>query len=46
VLLAELDRRELLRARFDFDVCGHYSRPEIFQLTVDERPRPALRSLG
>ncbi|MBW9051147.1 carbon-nitrogen hydrolase family protein [Rhizobium mesosinicum] len=46
ILFAELDKRDLLRARYDFDGIGHYSRPDIFQLTVDERPRPVLRNVG
>lgn len=44
ILTAELDRRDLLRARYDFDPVGHYSRPDVFQLLVDERPRTTLRS--
>jgi nitrilase len=41
-LFAELDLSEIVRARFDFDVAGHYSRPDVFQLLVDERPRRAV----
>jgi len=38
-LFAELDMTEIPRSRFDFDVTGHYSRPDVFQLTVNEQPR-------
>lgn len=44
ILTAELDLAEIPRARFDFDPVGHYARPDVFQLAVDERPRPAVRS--
>jgi len=37
VLLAELDLAEVVRARFDFDVVGHYARPDLFDYAV----RPA-----
>jgi nitrilase len=37
VLLAELDLAEVVRARFDFDVVGHYARPDVFDYAV----RPA-----
>lgn len=46
ILTAELDRRELLRARYDFDCVGHYSRPDVFQLIVDEKPRSVLSNVG
>ncbi|GAA1702954.1 carbon-nitrogen hydrolase family protein [Kribbella yunnanensis] len=39
VLLAELDLGDRDRAVFDFDPVGHYSRPDIFTLTVDETRR-------
>jgi len=41
--VVEVDLEELVRARYDFDVVGHYSRPDIFTLTVDETPRPGVR---
>lgn len=44
VLTAEIDRREITRAKFDLDVVGHYARPDIFRLHVNERPQPAVRT--
>ena len=43
ILYAELDLAEVVRSRFDFDAVGHYSRPDIFQLHVDESPKPAVQ---
>ena len=42
ILYAELDRSEIARSKFDFDVVGHYARPDIFQLSIDERPKPGI----
>jgi nitrilase len=42
VLWADLDPGALARAHFDFDVTGHYARPDVFRLEVDERPRPPV----
>jgi nitrilase len=42
ILVAELDRGLLPKAKFDFDVVGHYSRPDIFRLTVDDQPKPPV----
>ena len=30
VLYAEIDHQQLIKARFDFDVTGHYARPDLF----------------
>jgi nitrilase len=38
ILYADLDRSEIVRSKVDFDVVGHYARPDVFQLTVNERP--------
>ena len=41
IVMADLDMGEIPRSRFDFDVTGHYARPDVFQLTVNERPAPS-----
>jgi len=38
ILTADLDRTNLARAKFDLDVVGHYSRPDVFRLEVNEGP--------
>ncbi len=44
ILVADLDLAEVARAKFDLDVVGHYARPDVFQLVVNERPAPPWRS--
>lgn len=39
LLVAEIDTGDLIRARYDLDVTGHYARPDVFSLQVDERPK-------
>jgi len=36
ILSAELDLDSIAQARFDFDVTGHYARPDVFRLVVNE----------
>ena len=43
MLFAELDRGEIVRSKLDFDVVGQYARPDVFQLTVNEESRQAVR---
>ncbi|MBI4537505.1 MAG: carbon-nitrogen hydrolase family protein [candidate division NC10 bacterium] len=45
VLFAELDLGEVPRSRFDFDAVGHYARPDVFRLIVNERPTPPVTRL-
>ena len=42
VLTATLDLNDIGRGKFDFDVVGHYSRPDVFQLSVNEAPMRAV----
>ena len=44
ILYAKLDLAQVVRSHFDFDAVGHYSRPDIFQLHVDERSKPSVLS--
>jgi len=39
ILTATLDMGEITRGKLDFDVAGHYARPDVFQLTVNEAPQ-------
>ncbi|MEJ2747029.1 MAG: carbon-nitrogen hydrolase family protein [Anaerolineae bacterium] len=38
ILYADLDLADVARSKLDFDVVGHYARPDVFQLVVNERP--------
>ncbi|XP_066318894.1 bifunctional nitrilase/nitrile hydratase NIT4 [Miscanthus floridulus] len=38
LITADLDLGEIVRAKFDFDVVGHYSRPEVLSLVVNDQP--------
>ena len=46
VLTAELDLDDIPRGRMDFDATGHYARPDVFSLTVNESPRRAVQTVG
>lgn len=39
ILTADVDLEDIVRARYDLDVSGHYARPDVFRLQVDPTPR-------
>lgn len=39
VLTADIDLEDAIRGKYDLDVAGHYARPDVFRLNVDESPR-------
>lgn len=46
ILTAKIDRSQILQGKFDLDAVGHYARPDVFQLYVDERAKPAVTHFG
>jgi nitrilase len=47
ILTADLDLDDITRGKYDFDAVGHYARPDVFRLLVDESAKPAmLNSVG
>nr|WP_319516882.1 carbon-nitrogen hydrolase family protein [uncultured Cohaesibacter sp.] len=42
VLCAELDLDDVIRGKYDLDVSGHYARPDVFRLDVNQTPLQAV----
>jgi nitrilase len=42
ILTADLDLNDIARGQFDLDVVGHYARPDVFRLRVNEQPTPPV----
>ena len=42
LVIADLDLAAVARERQNFDPTGHYSRPDVFRVEVDRRPRRAV----
>jgi nitrilase len=42
ILYADIDPAEVVRGKYDFDVVGHYARPDIFNLSVNVAPQRAV----
>ncbi len=38
IITAEINLDEVVRSRMDFDVTGHYSRNDVFELTINKQP--------
>lgn len=43
ILYAELDLAEVVQSKLDFDVVGHYARPDVFQLTINEAEQRSVQ---
>ena len=41
-LVTEIDPADISRGKYDFDVVGHYARPDVFRLHVNEKPAPPV----
>ena len=37
ILTADIDLGDKIRGKFDLDVVGHYARPDVFQLRVNQK---------
>jgi nitrilase len=46
ILVAEIDMAEIVRGKFDLDVVGHYSRPDLFRLNIDTKQQLPNVRLG
>ena len=46
LIVAEIDLADIVRSRYDFDAVGHYARPDVFSLSVDEREKRAVSFTG
>ena len=44
ILIAELDLADVAQSKYDFDAVGHYARPDVFQLLVNEQPMPPVKT--
>jgi nitrilase len=46
IIIADLDMNLIAESRLDFDVVGHYARPDVFQLTVNEDKKVSAKSIS
>ena len=44
ILIAELDLADVAQSKYDFDAVGHYARPDVFQLLVNEQPMSPVKT--
>ena len=38
ILYADIDLAEVSRSKMDFDVVGHYARPDVFEIRIKDQP--------
>lgn len=42
ILYADIDPSQIVQGKYDFDVVGHYARPDVFKLSVNVAPQTAV----
>ncbi|TRY29046.1 carbon-nitrogen hydrolase family protein [Aliiglaciecola sp. M165] len=42
LITAQINIKDIVKARYDFDVVGHYARPDVFSLNVDEAQKNSV----
>jgi nitrilase len=42
ILMADIDLDQIVEAKYDFDVVGHYARPDVFTLLVNDAATPPV----
>jgi nitrilase len=42
ILFADLDLADVARGKYDFDVTGHYARPDLFRLEINEQAHKSV----
>jgi nitrilase len=42
LLVTRIDEKDVIRGKYDLDVIGHYARPDVFHLSVDEAPKSTV----
>lgn len=42
ILYADVDLSQIVKGKMDFDVIGHYARPDIFDLKIINQPKPII----
>jgi nitrilase len=45
ILTANIDQGQIARGKYDLDVCGHYARPDVFKLVIDESVQSPVQIL-
>lgn len=46
ILTADIDLEDIIRAKYDLDVAGHYARPDVFSLHVNDEARTPVSFSG
>ncbi len=44
ILTAEMNKADIIRGKYDLDTVGHYARPDIFSLHVNEEEQKAVKN--